>query len=106
MAQQTPQKHFYINVDRCAGCYACELACNEENGFRGIRVFPVGPKRVMFLPVLTNECTSCEHRVKNGLQPACVSTCFTKAIYYGEKQGAVDAAGKKPVIYGTRPTPV
>jgi len=33
-----------------------------------------------FLPMLTEECTLCEHRLKEGLESSCVDNCPTRAL--------------------------
>jgi anaerobic dimethyl sulfoxide reductase subunit B (iron-sulfur subunit) len=95
------QKQFYINIDRCTGCYACELACKEENEFQGILVNTVGSKKSTFLPVLTEECTTCKHRVEKDIEPVCVKTCFTKAIYFDTETELNKMIKQKNIIYGT-----
>jgi Fe-S-cluster-containing dehydrogenase component len=57
---------------RCVGCKACIAACpydarfiNEEKGF-------------------ADKCTFCEHRVKEGKEPACVATCIGKSRIFGD----------------------
>ncbi|RLG40038.1 MAG: oxidoreductase [Thermoproteota archaeon] len=84
-------KAILIDLDRCVGCYACEVACRKENNLDGeawIRVHEVGPEIVDgkltmdFIISITEECTLCENRLKNGLEPFCVSVCPTKALIY------------------------
>ena len=79
-----------VDLDLCVGCYACEVACKQENnvpiGTRWIRVIDVGPEeldgklRIDFIPVMTDECTLCEHRLSQNLEPRCVDNCPTKAL--------------------------
>ena len=61
-----------INAELCIGCMACFEACpfgviqlNPENG-------------------LAEKCNLCVDRVDAGLQPACVSVCPAKCIYFGD----------------------
>jgi len=96
-----PGKKFYINLDRCTNCRACQLACHEENGFWGIRVLTIGPKKAMFVPVFTEECTSCKHLVEQGIKPVCVTTCFTNVIHFDDEDEIIKKISKKPRIYGT-----
>ena len=78
------------NLDRCIGCYACEVACRKQNDLSEdqswIRIDEIGPAMLNgrltmdFIVSMTEDCTSCDSRLKNGLQPFCVSVCPTKAL--------------------------
>ncbi len=75
------QKTFVINVDRCIGCYACEIACKNENGvplgMHYNKVLTVGPVgafpniQMYFLPALCQVCKDAP----------CVKVCPTHATY-------------------------
>jgi len=81
-----------VDLDLCVGCYACEIACKQENdvpiGIRWIQVFTIGPKKVEnelrmdFLPLMTNKCTLCAHRIRMGMEPRCVESCPVKAFTF------------------------
>jgi Fe-S-cluster-containing dehydrogenase component len=58
-----------VDQSKCIGCHSCLLACpygapkfNENNKM--------------------SKCTGCNERVKNGLMPACVMVCPTKALKF------------------------
>ena len=95
-------KKFWLVADlyRCVGCHACEVICKQENniseGFPLIRVVEVGPdvvhgKLVMdFVPLVSGECTICQHTVLNGSEPFCVSICPTNALRFLESAGILE----------------
>ena len=82
----------FVDLDLCTGCHACEIACKQENsvpvGTRWIKVVHVGPEeldgklRMDFMPVMTDGCTFCEHRINQNLEPRCVGNCPTQALYF------------------------
>jgi Fe-S-cluster-containing dehydrogenase component len=79
--------HILVNLDRCVGCYACEIACKQENGLpagkKWVDVKQIGPVQVEskmlmdFYPVMNKGCTLCSQRAAG---PACVEACPTKAL--------------------------
>jgi len=71
-----------IDLDRCWGCKACEVACKQELGIgagttRPMLVVEIGPRSIGgtlqrdFVPVMCQHCR----------QPACMEACPEKAIY-------------------------
>ena len=70
-----------VNLDRCTGCFGCEVACKMENGValgeRWSKVFTVGPVGEypdMTRYALPTMCQQCENA-------PCVSVCPTGASY-------------------------
>lgn len=73
-----------VNLDRCIGCFGCEVACKQENdvalGEMWCKVMIVGPTgefpniEQYWLPVM---CQQCEN-------PSCVAVCPTGASYRNE----------------------
>jgi len=60
-----------VNPDKCVGCKACIVACPYE-------------VRYMHPEGYVDKCTFCIHRVREGLDPACVTVCPTKALTFGD----------------------
>jgi DMSO reductase iron-sulfur subunit len=59
-----------VNDNLCIGCRACAMVCPY-----GAPQFRPGQKMT--------KCDFCEKRVSQGLEPACVRTCTTRALGYG-----------------------
>lgn len=73
----------FVDLDRCIGCYACEVACKQEHdlpvGPRWIRVIQDGPKETpqgLQLDFYPKMCRHCE-------DPPCAEVCPEKAISRG-----------------------
>ncbi len=83
-----------VDLDRCIGCYSCEVACKNENhidlGVQYNKVFTIGPTgkfpdlEMYYMPAM---CQSCEN-------PPCVSVCPTGASYI-DKDGVILIDSKK-----------
>jgi Fe-S-cluster-containing dehydrogenase component len=67
-----------VNAADCIGCRYCMQACPY-----GARYFDEESGTV-------DKCTFCRHRIDEGLEPACVATCPTRARVFGD---AADPAG-------------
>ncbi len=61
-----------VNRDECTGCKACITSCPYDARF----VSPEG---------YADKCTFCIHRVKQGLDPACVAVRPTKCMPFGDR---------------------
>jgi Fe-S-cluster-containing dehydrogenase component len=69
-----------FDIRRCIGCYACEIACKQENdlpvGPRLIRVITIGPRMVgekLSMDYVPVACIQCG-------KPDCMDVCPKKAI--------------------------
>jgi Fe-S-cluster-containing dehydrogenase component len=60
-----------VTEDKCIGCKACVASCPYEARF-------INPKGY------ADKCTFCIHRVREGLDPACVSVCPTHCMTFGD----------------------
>ncbi len=59
-----------VNSEKCVGCHVCATACPF-----GAPQFPEGSTM--------RKCDFCVTRVREGLEPACVRTCPTRALGFG-----------------------
>ena len=57
-----------IKRDLCTGCKACMAACPYDARY----IHPKG---------YADKCSFCQHRLKDGLKPACVTVCPTKTLH-------------------------
>ncbi len=73
--------HLVIDLDRCWGCRACEVACKQELGLgtgpRPMQVVEIGPRTINgslhkdYIPVMCQHCQD----------PQCREACPQEAIY-------------------------
>lgn len=89
-------KTFVVDLDRCTGCFACEIACKDENdlapGVRRVKVGVVdeGEYNRFYVPVFALDkrgveaCTLCPQLQAEGRRPACVYNCLTNALFFGD----------------------
>ena len=69
-----------IDPSRCIGCGICEKFC------------PFGVPHVDYDTQKAKKCSFCWNRVANGLEPACVKSCPTGALTFGDRQQLLDYA--------------
>jgi Fe-S-cluster-containing dehydrogenase component len=60
-----------VTKNKCIGCSACIVSCPYNARY----IHPDG---------YVDKCTFCDHRVKKGEKPACVATCPTTCMYFGD----------------------
>ncbi len=72
----------YIDESRCIGCNYCAANCTYN---------VIGFDRVANV---ARKCTFCYDRITNGEIPACVKTCPTGALQYGDRNEMVALAKK------------
>lgn len=61
-----------VDYDSCSGHASCKDACP----YGAIYIDPVANQAI--------KCHNCTHRVDVGMEPACVSTCPSEALYFGD----------------------
>jgi formate dehydrogenase iron-sulfur subunit len=71
--------------DKCIGCRYCMNACPF-----GVPHFDYD--KGIIEGAFIDKCTFCPQRVDNGLEPACVATCPTDALVYGERDDLIKEA--------------
>ncbi|MBI2952794.1 MAG: 4Fe-4S dicluster domain-containing protein [Chloroflexi bacterium] len=90
---QRPDGIVLIDYNKCIGCRACVTACPYQNRYyqRETRTYYPGVLTpfeevgyAKFPPKVVTKCNFCVHRVDQGLQPACVQTCISKARTFGD----------------------
>lgn len=88
------QRGFYIDLSRCTGCHACEVACKQWNDLPPRVPGQTGPhyRRVVAIeggrypnPARSSVSLSCMHCAK----PACMAVCPTGAITKRAEDGIV-----------------
>jgi Fe-S-cluster-containing dehydrogenase component len=96
-----------VDLDRCTGCYACEVGCAQWHDVpsdrKWITLKTIGPERINgklrldLMPIATEECTLCGDRLKEGLAPLCVVTCTTQALAFGDDRKLLEllSSGKR-----------
>lgn len=61
-----------VNYDTCSGHSACKDACP----YGAIYIDPVANQAI--------KCHNCTHRLDEGMEAACVSTCPSEALFFGD----------------------
>jgi len=93
-----------INLNRCIGCYACVVACQEWHQIPAqedarIKIdeqwegeYPNVSMTIM--PQLIRECDFGAERIKEGSEPICVASCPTEAMVFGDLKDSKSAISK------------
>jgi len=81
-----------IDEEKCIGCSFCVAAC------------PYDIPHIRERDGKSHKCWMCENRVANGLLPACVQTCPTRALKFGDRAEMLQLAKDRvAAIKDTRP---
>lgn len=70
---KTPEGIVAHDLDKCVGCQYCVTSC------------PFHIPQYSRPDDKSFKCTMCIHRVSQGMEPACVATCPTKALQFGKR---------------------
>ena len=86
-----------VDLDRCIGCYACEVGCQEWHHVprdkKRMRVHTLGPHKegdklmTDYFPEATNFCDFCAANADHSL--FCVDVCPVNALQFCDKKSSV-----------------
>jgi len=69
-----------IDSQKCIGCKYCSWIC------------PYDAPQFNYASGLMEKCTFCEHRLKEGMEPACVALCPAAALHFDDyKENSIDS---------------
>jgi len=84
-----------IVIDEATGAVIYTEALKKAKAKEIIDACPFNVPRVDEKSGLMTKCTMCIDRVSNGLVPACVKTCITGAMNFGDREKMVELAKKR-----------
>ncbi len=73
--EKRPDGVVLLHAQRCIGCRFCEMAC------------PFGAPAYDAVAGVMTKCHLCAPRLKEGLEPACVAACPTRALRFAADGG-------------------
>ena len=78
-----------VEDERCVGCRRCRKACPY-----GVPQFTADKRMV--------KCDGCADRLRRGLEPVCVKTCPSGALYLREPEAPSSSAAQLRQLFGTK----
>jgi molybdopterin-containing oxidoreductase family iron-sulfur binding subunit len=106
---QRPQDNLtLVDQDACIGCHACVVACpyqarfipeNDDGYYEEATPFEETSYKKWQVGT-AQKCTLCVHRIDEGLKPACVDSCPTEALVFGDLNDPESEVSK---VIGERP---
>lgn len=66
--------------NRCLGCRSCMIACP----YNARHLLPAARSRELEPFMVSDKCTFCDHRIVQGVEPACVTACAPRALIFGD----------------------
>lgn len=90
-----PDGPVLYNSQRCIGCRYCMNACPF-----GVPHFDWD--KGLLDGAFIDKCTMCPQRIDIGLEPACVATCPTDALVFGDREDLLRDAHERLIKFPTR----
>jgi formate dehydrogenase iron-sulfur subunit len=90
-----PDGPVVYNPELCIGCRYCMNACPF-----GVPHFDYD--KGVLDGAFIDKCTFCDQRIDNGIEPACVATCPTNALEYGERAELLKKAHERIAAHPDR----
>jgi len=78
-----------VDSSKCTGCKACIQSCPYD-------------ARYVHVDGYVDKCTFCDHRVKEGLNPACATVCPTDCLTFGDIENQESDIFKKVTSNNTK----
>jgi len=97
-----------VDYEYCTGCYACQVACDQEyrrpkdmlgmQVIETVQMLPNGKPYLSFIPFPTELCSLCASHTREGLEPACVKHCMARCIKHGPIEDLAKQMNKQRMV--------